>query len=69
MPKLVKYAVVGGCSLDKAVCEICQKAYGSIEAARACERTHYDAMLRGIQEAIIAEAFNKAGKYECRKIQ
>lgn len=50
MAKLVKYAVVGGQSLDKAMCEFCGRVYGSVKEARKCEQIHCEAMLEATQE-------------------
>ena len=30
MPKMIKYAVIGGKSLGKVICEICGQTYGNV---------------------------------------
>lgn len=59
MPKMIKYAVVGGKSLDKVACEICGQTYGSVEEARKCEQGHYKSMLKGTLESITMEEWSK----------
>ena len=46
MPKMIKYAVIGGKSLDKVICEICGQTYGNVEEARKCEQSHYKVILK-----------------------
>lgn len=65
MPKMIKYAVIGGKSLDKVICEICGQTYGNVEEARKCEQSHYKAILKTTLESVtmeeligIADAFN-----------
>ena len=59
MPKMMKYAVIGGKSLDKVICEICGQAYGNVEEARKCEQSHYKAILKATLESVTTEELIK----------
>ena len=59
MPKMIKYAVIGGKSLDKVICEICGQAYGNVEEARKCEQSHYKAILKTTLEKTAVEELSR----------